>query len=125
MFNETTGDEYKSSVNVKNDIKRKKPTSTNNLGPYYRYIGETTRSVYERSSSDLKYSSSSDLKYSRMSSHMLKNCVLVHPNMDPSSVQFSVKVLSNHMSAFERQIKEAFLIHRNSGPFLLLLNSKS
>ena len=117
LFNDTPSDSEKKSEQDSKG-KRKKPESDSQAGPYYRYIGESSRSVYERSLEHL-----SDLKYSRVRSHMLKHCILKHRNMDPSSIQFGVKVISNHKSAFERQIKEAVLINRNSGPFLL--NSKS
>ena len=87
-------------------------------GKYYRYIGETSRSAYERGLEHFK-----DLEYSRLRSHMLKPCVLKHQDMDPTSIKFKMKIVSSHKAAFERQIKEAVLIHRYSGP--LLMNSKS
>ena len=101
-----------------NKKKRKLTTDLPKKGPHYRYIGESSRSVYERGTEHVK-----DLQYKRMKSHMLKHCVLKHQNMEPNSVKFRIKVLSNHKSAFERQIREAVLIHRFSGP--LLMNSKS
>ena len=45
-----------------------------------------------------------------------------HPKMDPDKVDFRIKILSTHKSAFERQIREAVLIEHFASP--LLLNSK-
>ena len=42
--------------------------------------------------------------------------------MDPDDVDFRIKILTTHKSAFERQIREAVLIEHFAGP--LLLNSK-
>ena len=43
-----------------------------------------------------------------------------HPGMEPEDV-FTVKVLSNHQSAFRRQMDEAFLIKTHKGGTLLNL----
>ena len=43
--------------------------------------------------------------------------------LDPENVEFRMKILSSHFTAFNRQISEAVKINRNKGPFLL--NSKS
>ena len=85
--------------------------------PLYRYIGETSRSVFERGGEHKK-----DLKYRHTKSHMLRHIVEKHPGVDPDTVEFKIKVLSNHKSAFERQIREAVMIDHFAGPHLL--NSK-
>jgi len=48
--------------------------------------------------------------------------VIHHPDLDPRDIDFRMKILSFHQSAFERQIKEAVLIHRNS--VIRSMNSK-
>ena len=53
---------------------------------------------------------------------MLNHCVIHHPDLDPRKVEFRMKILSSHSSAFERQITEAVLINRNSG--VRSMNSK-
>ena len=54
---------------------------------------------------------------------MLKHAVIHHPKMDPSIVDFKMRILSSHKSAFERQIREAVLIQKYSGK--TLMNSKT
>ena len=83
----------------------------------FKYIGESSRSAYERGVEHYK-----DLEYTRPKSHMLKHAVIHHPDLDPRHIDFRMKILSFHQSAFERQIKEAVLIHRNS--VIRSMNSK-
>ena len=83
----------------------------------FRYIGETSRSAYERGVEHFK-----DLEFTRSTSHMLKHAVIHHPDLDPNRVEFRMKILSSHQSAFERQIREAVLIQKYSG--VRLMNSK-
>ena len=84
----------KSDKNSAHMTKRKHMNVEAN-GPYYRYIGETSRSVFERGCEHYD-----DLYNGRTRSHMLKHCVLKHPNMDPLSIDFRIKILSSHKSAF-------------------------
>ena len=44
--------------------------------------------------------------------------------MDPDLIKFNMKIISNHNSAFEYQIKEAVLINKYSGPLLMNSNSE-
>ena len=83
----------------------------------FRYIGETSRSAYERGVEHFK-----DLEFTRPKSHMLKHAVIHHPDLEPSRVEFRMKILSSHKTAFERQIREAVLINKHSG--VRLMNSK-
>ena len=83
----------------------------------FNYIGETSRSAYERGVEHFK-----DLEYKRPKSHMLKHCVIYHPDLDPKNVEFRMKILSSHGTAFERQIREAVLINHYSG--VRSMNSK-
>ena len=52
----------------------------------------------------------------------MRHCVEKHPEEDPDKVDFRMKILSSHKSAFERQIREAVLIESNAGEYSL--NSK-
>ena len=63
-----------------------------------------------------------DLEFRRTKSHMLRHIVEKHPEVDPDEVPFKMRILSNHKSAFERQIREAVMIEHFAGP--QLLNSK-
>ena len=53
---------------------------------------------------------------------MLRHIVEKHPGVDPDTIEFKMRILSSHKSAFERQIREAVMIDHFAGP--LLLNSK-
>ena len=64
----------------------------------------------------------SDLHSKRHKSHMLKHVLNNHPDMNLEHVQFDMKILSSHKTAFERQIREAVLIDKYAGP--TLMNSK-
>ena len=86
-------------------------------GPIYRYIGESSRSTYERGSEHL-----ADLEKRRPRSHLLRHCVEVHEGKDPDEIDFRMKQLRSHTSAFERQLYEAVLIEEYGGP--LLMNSR-
>ena len=98
--------------------KRKVEKEERNKCPAFVYIGETSRSAYERGQEHSK-----DLEFKRHKSHMLKHCVNHHDGMNPENVKFGMKILSSHKTAFERQIREAVLIEKNAGP--TLMNSKT
>ena len=63
-----------------------------------------------------------DLDFRCPKSHLLRHCVEEHPNIAPENVDFRMKVLSVHRSAFERQIREAVVLDYFAGP--LIMNSK-
>ena len=71
----------------------------------YKYIGETSRSAFERGWEHLN-----DLAQLKSTSHMLKYIVGEHPGMDLSEVEFGMKVLKYTQSSFERQIRESVVI---------------
>ena len=96
---------------------KRKRISEPEIKSIYKYIGETSRSTFERGTEHKK-----DLKYRREKSHLLRHCVEKHPEEDPDKVDFRMKILSSHKSAFERQIREAVLIESNAGEYSL--NSK-
>ena len=84
----------------------------------YKYIGESARSVYERSREHL-----SDLDQLKPCSHLLKHILDKHENEDQKDITFSLRVLKYCHSSFERQILESVLIQRERGHNLL--NSKA
>ena len=71
----------------------------------FKYIGETSRSSYERGWEHLN-----DLAQLKSSSHMLKHIVGEHPGQDMAEVEFGMKVLKFTQSSFERQIRESVVI---------------
>ena len=83
----------------------------------FKYIGETSRSAYERGGEHLR-----DLNDHDPGSHLLKHVIKYHMS-DPDNVEFRMKILTSHFTAFNRQITEAVKINRNVGIFLM--NSKS
>ena len=83
----------------------------------YKYIGESSRSCYERATEHLR-----DLRDMEPGSHFLKHIIQKHME-NPNDVEFRMKILSSHFTAFNRQITEAVKINRNKGTYLL--NSKS
>ena len=108
-------EENKSEIGEKSDKKRKREgTEIENV---YTYIGETSRSAWERGEEHWK-----DLQFRRPKSHMMRHLVEFHPEISPNEADFRMRIVSTHNSAFERQIKEAVLIERNDGPFSM--NSK-
>ena len=66
-----------------------------------KYIGETSRSSYERLREHYK-----DFKNLSIKSHMLKHYVEKHKNIELKDMRFGVKVLRSYKSAFERQLEK-------------------
>ena len=81
--------------------KRKIENDDCSKAPLYRYIGETSRSFYERGQEHKK-----DLEYYRPKSHLLRHEVEKHPNLYPTEIDFRAKILLSHMTAFERQLSQ-------------------
>ena len=85
----------------------------------HKYIGETSRSVYERA-----WEHMSSMEGLQTSSHMLKHALEKHNGEeDLEKIKFGVKVLRFTRNAFERQVTESVMIqeHRHHN----ILNSKS
>ena len=53
---------------------------------------------------------------------MLKHVALYHKECRPEDIKFKMQIVSQHQTAFERQITEAVLIRKNTGA--TLMNSK-
>ena len=70
--------------------------------PVYKYVGETSRSAFERSWEYLNcYKSLSD------DSYMLKHSLDVHGEEVMSETRYLIKVLKYTRSPFERQVRES------------------
>ena len=111
------GDKKKKMNLNEREKKRKLAETSDKEIVKFKYIGETSRSAFERGVEHFK-----DLEYTRSKSHMLKHAVIHHPDLNPKNVEFGMKIISSHRSAFERQITEAVLINRYSG--YRIMNSK-
>ena len=85
-----------------------------------KYIGETSRSGYERLNEHFK-----DLANISVKSHMLKHYIERHNNVELKEMRFSVKVLRSYFSAFERQIGESVYINHYLRQGIELMNSKN
>ena len=85
----------------------------------YKYIGETSRSGYERGLEHLDKLTSLSNK-SMMLRHVLDN----HQGEEISEVRWGMEIIQFKRSAFERQIKEAVLIQQESEKHHIL-NSKA
>ena len=87
--------------------------------PEYRYTGTTSRSLHERGAEHLKAFKDGDQE----KSFMLKHSLDKH---EGKYIQFNMKVIKKHYSAFSRLTHEAVRIDRNSrNPNVSSLNSKS
>ena len=84
----------------------------------YKYIGETSRSTYERALEHQLNCSSLNTN-----SYMLKHWMDIHEEEEMKDGDFRIKVLKYTQSSFERQILESVLLQENMSHNLL--NSKS
>ena len=84
----------------------------------FKYIGESARSVYERSREHL-----SDMEQLKPCTHLLKHLLDVHEGEERSEIQFGIKVIKYTRSSFERQILESVIIQQERHHHLL--NSKA
>ena len=85
-----------------------------------KYIGESARSLYERSIEHMD-----DFNSLSEKSHMLKHYLIAHKDMKREEVKFGIKVRNRYKKAFERQIGEAISIEQELMKNTTLLNSKS
>ena len=84
-----------------------------------KYVGESARSCFERGNEHLE-----DMRQFKVSSHLLKHCLLFHEKEDPKEISFRMKAVKFHKSAFERQIHESVRI-QNSREAHVIMNSKA
>ena len=84
------------------------------------YLGETSRSGYERGFEHLDMLATLSSK-----SVMLRHLLLKHEERDMSEVKWGMRITSYNRTAFERQLEEAVNIERTSKSNINILNSRS
>ena len=87
------------------DIEEKEKKEMKRNMKKYKYIGESSRSAYERG-----WEHANDMAQLKSTSHMLKHAVGVHPEKDMNEVVFGMSVLKYTQTSFERQIGESVAI---------------
>ena len=85
-----------------------------------RYIGETSRSGYERGFEHLDMLTTLSSK-----SVMLRHMLSAHENKDMSEIKWGMFITGYKRSAFDRQVEEAVSIEREFKNNVNVLNSKS
>ena len=83
---------------------QEKKTLKNNI-KLFLYIGETSRSTYERGWEHLN-----DLTTLSNKSHMLKHILAEHPGQNIKDIKFGLKIIRTCRTSFERQIYESVAI---------------
>ena len=69
------------------------------------YVGESSRSIYERASEHLR-----DAEGNKEDSHMVKHWKVDHPDLKERP-RFTIKVVATFRDAFSRQLSEAIRIY--------------
>ena len=87
--------------------------------PLYKYVGESSRSLYERGLEHLR-----DLEELKADSHMLKHYFAKHAEENVEDMKFGARIIKQASSAFNRQISESVSIQMNAKNHHIL-NSKS
>ena len=85
----------------------------------HMYIGESSRSSYERGLEHTR-----DCQEMKKESHMIKHYFEKHADEELESMEFGMKILKTHRSAFNRQISESVLIQTHNKNHVIL-NSRS
>ena len=83
-----------------------------------KYIGETSRSAYERGLEHLK-----DFEDIKVESHMIKHYIENHEGEGMAEMEFGMRIVRKPRTAFNRQVAESVLIQSNKNHHIL--NSKS
>ena len=83
------------------EIPEKERTELKNKIKLFKYIGESSRSSFERGWEHLN-----DLKSLSNKSHMLKHILIEHQEQEMSEIKFGMKILKTCRTSFERQIYE-------------------
>ena len=86
----------------------------------YKYIGESSRSGYERSKEHWD-----DFENLNPRSHILKHYLDKHQDIPMNKLNMRMKILKKYKSPFERQIGESVHINHNLETETILLNSKN
>ena len=105
-------------IDAMENIEDKERMRLKNEIPTYKYIGETSRSAYERAWEH-------EDNYSKLSedSYMLKHSLDIHEDKVISKERFGIRVLKYTKTPFERQIRESVYLQQCKTDHLL--NSKS
>ena len=85
----------------------------------YVYIGETSRSIYERGLEHMN-----DKENLKKDSHMIKHYFDKHEGEELEKMEFGIKIVKNTKTAFDRQILESVLIQAKKKKHHIL-NSRS
>merc|ERR1712240_659110 len=85
----------------------------------HKYIGETSRSMYERGLEHLR-----DLSEMKAQGHMLKHFFEHHEEEELSNMKFGARIVKAARTAFNRQVCESVHIQENAARHEIL-NSKS
>ena len=89
------------------------------LGRTTQYIGESGRSIFERSREHLRQAKTKNTK-----SHIREHLEAQHPGVTPEPWVFRFSITGSYRSALDRQLSEAIQISRASGNNETILNSK-
>ena len=101
------------------EISEKEKTELKNKIKLFKYIGESSRSSFERGWEHLN-----DLTSLSNKSHMLKHILIEHQEQEISEIKFGMKILKTCRTSFERQIYESVAIQQNRQEHVIL-NSRA
>ena len=101
------------------EITEQEKTNKKKETKQYKYIGETSRSAFERG-----WEHMNDMAQLKSGSHMLKHVVDKHQEQDMAEIQFGMRILKHCKTSFERQVYESVII-QNERQEHFLLNSRS
>ena len=105
-----TREEEERECEVKEDKKRK----------VVKYVGETSRSGYERQIEHFK-----DYKNLYLRSHILKHYLDCHQDISLEKLEVRMRVIGRYRSSFERQIGESIWLNSYLKEGVIILNSKN
>ena len=105
--------EKRKGTEEENEVERVK-------GREVKYIGETSRSGYERMREHWR-----DYENLSVKSHMIKHYMGSHKDIPMNKMKFKVKIIQQYRSSFERQIGESVWINTNLKKGVELLNLKN
>ena len=108
--------EARITVEVEDEEEQKRQIRNMKL---HKYVGESARSAYERG---LEHQN--DMEDMKKDSHMLKHFFSHHEGEELGSMEFGMRIIRTHRSAFNRQISESVEI-QNQKKIHHILNSKS
>ena len=118
---EKTGEKRKRDSLIEDIMKEKNKKENEKREIQTKYIGETSRSGYERIKEHM-----SDYLNLRKKSHILKHYLECHKDeIGMEKMEMSVRIIRRYKTSFERQIGESVVIHHNLGIGTKLLNSKN